>query len=162
MKRRTVLFIAFGAEEEGTLGSSFFARNPTAPLTSLLSMVNLDMVGRLRDDRVEVQGAGTSPAFRPALEKANEETRLKLGLKDGGGGPSDHAAFSAAGIPALLFFTGIHDDYHRATDTPEKLDYEGEAKLLRLIAIVIETLANEGEGARKMLLWAFNFRGGSS
>jgi Zn-dependent M28 family amino/carboxypeptidase len=140
--RRSLLFIAFGAEEEGTLGSLHFTGSPTVPARSLVAMLNLDMVGRLRDGRLAVHGIATSPGWTPLLRSANEETGLKLTLEESRFGPSDHSPFSAAKIPALFFFTGVHDDYHRPSDTPDKLNYAGEAKVLGLLVRVVEGLAN--------------------
>ena len=143
--RRSILFIAFGAEEEGTLGSLHFTRAPTVPPRSILAMLNLDMVGRLRDGRLAIHGTGTSRDWEPLLRKANERTGLKLILADSGFGPSDHSPFCAAGIPVLLAFTGLHEDYHRLSDTPNKLNYEGETRILQLLTGVVVDLANAPE-----------------
>ena len=143
--KRSILFVAFGAEEEGTLGSLHFTKSPTVPLESVVAMVNLDMVGRLRDDRLAVHGVGTSPAWKPLVAKANEGPGLKLALHEGGFGPSDHATFFAARRPVLFLFTGNHADYHRATDTVEKINVDGLEKVLRFLAPVVTGVANGDE-----------------
>jgi len=135
--KRSVLFIAFSGEEEGTLGSLHFLKSPTVPVDRIVAMVNLDMIGRLRSDTLELHGVGTSPAWMPLIEKANASARLNLKLHDGGFGPSDHSPFNAARKPVLFAFTGLHADYHRASDTAEKIDAAGEARIIDLLAPVV-------------------------
>lgn len=147
--KRSVLFIAFGAEEEGTLGSLHYVKEPTLAVVKIVAMLNLDMVGRLREDTVEVHGAGTSPAWKPLLTSANAETKLVLKLREGGYGPSDHSSFYAAGKPVLFFFTGTHADYHRASDTADKLNAPGEERIVRLVANVAQGIL--GAAARPEL-----------
>jgi Tol biopolymer transport system component len=138
---RNLLFMAFGGEELGALGSSHFVKNPVVPLRDVVAMVNLDMIGRLREDGLVVVGTGTSPAFKPLLEKANTEG-LKLSFNDDGYGASDQGVFYARDIPVLFFFTGAHEQYHRPEDTADRINYEGEVKVLSLVwAVVRELLA---------------------
>lgn len=142
---RSILFLAFGAEELGTLGALHFTKNPTVPIEKIVAMVNLDMVGRLRNDTLDVHGVGTSPAWRPLLEKANEGLGLKLKIHEGGFGPSDHSAFYAVRRPVLFLFTGAHADYHRPSDTADKISVEGIEKLLRLLTPVVTSVAKADE-----------------
>ncbi len=140
--QRSILFISFGAEEEGTLGSLHFTKSPTVPLADVVAMVNLDMVGRLRDDRLELLGVGTSPAWRPLVDGANEEAKLKLGFHSGGYGPSDQSPFYAAKRPVLFAFTGAHADYHKPSDTPDKINAAGIARIDSFLLPVLEGVVN--------------------
>jgi hypothetical protein len=139
--QRSVVFVAFGAEEQGTLGSSYFVKHPPLPLDRIAGMANLDMVGRLRAETLDVHGLGTSPVWKPLLEAANREPALKLRLHDGGFGPSDHNAFYVADKPVLFFFTGVHADYHRPSDTADKLHTEGLVRVVDLVEGVVTGLA---------------------
>jgi hypothetical protein len=131
--RRSIVFVAFGAEELGTLGSAHFVKQPPLPLDGVVAMINLDMVGRLRDHGLDVHGVGTSPVWKPLLDEANRGPGLKLRLHEGGYGPSDHNSFYAAGKPVMFAFTGVHPDYHRPSDTADKINAEG---LLRVVSLV--------------------------
>ncbi|HSE36912.1 MAG TPA: M20/M25/M40 family metallo-hydrolase, partial [Blastocatellia bacterium] len=129
--KRSVMFIAFSGEELGLLGSGAYTKNPIIPLSKTVAMLNMDMIGRLRDGSLHVGGAGTSPTWKPLLEKLNGSApptasaagsngsggRFKLGLSDDGFGPSDHQSFYVRDVPVLFFFTGTHDDYHKPSDT---------------------------------------------
>jgi hypothetical protein len=139
--RRSLLFIAFGAEELGALGSSHFVKNPTRPWDEVAAMVNLDMVGRLRADTLQVSGVGTSPLWRPLLDEANRAAGLNLKVQEGGYGPSDHSSFYAAGKPVLFMFTGAHADYHRPSDTADHVDAGGIEKVAGLVESVVVGLA---------------------
>ena len=135
--RRTVLFAAFGAEELGLLGSAQLVKNPPArcPTEKMQLMVNLDMVGRPRDGKVYVDGADTAKGLRATIEAlAAERPRLPLHVAFGGGGygPSDHTSFYARGVPVVFLFTGAHADYHRPSDTADKIDAGGLAAIARL------------------------------
>jgi hypothetical protein len=132
---RSLLFMAFSGEELGLLGSAHWVKNPTLPLARVAAMVNLDMIGRMRNDTVQVLMVGSSPAWKELIEKANEPHKLTMRTGSGTGfGGSDHQSFYARQIPVLFFFTGVHPDYHRPSDTWEKVNAEGEAKLLRLVS----------------------------
>jgi hypothetical protein len=144
-RRRSILFAAFGAEEEGTLGSSHFVKAPPVPLERVAAMVNMDMIGRLRDDSVAVQGTGTSPLWTKLLQEANGPVGLKLTTSEGGYGPSDHSPFYAAGRPVLFFFTGAHQDYHRPSDTADKINAEGIARVADLVEGIVSQLARSAE-----------------
>jgi hypothetical protein len=131
--RRTVVFAFFSAEELGTIGSSRYVSSPLVPLASTVAMLNMDMVGRLRDNSLTVGGSGTSPLWTDLLNRENSDSSFKLTLNPDGYGPSDHASFYAKDIPVLFFFTGIHDDYHRPADDWETLNYEGEERVVRYV-----------------------------
>jgi mannose/fructose-specific phosphotransferase system component IIA len=128
---RSVLFIFFTAEEEGLVGSDYFVHHPTIPLENAVAMLNLDMVGRLKDNSLLVGGAATAPMFDAMVQSAIRGTPLitSVALPDEGGrggmGPSDHMSFALHKIPVLFLFTGMHADYHRPTDTADKINYEG-------------------------------------
>ncbi len=152
---RSILFIAFSGEEIGLLGSSHAAsvllpNGDSAPRTAAASgrpvaMMNMDMVGRLREDELMVGGVGSSPAFRPMLEDNAKGHGFVLDYSEAGYGPSDHSSFYAKGIPVLFFFTGVHDDHHRPTDTWEKINAEGEARVVSFVLDVVRSLASRSE-----------------
>ena len=130
---RTVLFAAFSGEEHGLVGSKYYVEHPLLPLASTVAMVNMDMIGRLTDNKLSVMGAGTSTAWDALLSSITEGTNLTVSRTADGFGPSDHASFFAKDIPVLFFFTGLHADYHRPTDTWEKLNYDGEAVVVGVV-----------------------------
>lgn len=138
---RSIVFAAFGAEEMGTLGSSYFVKNPPLPLDRVAAMLNLDMVGRLRESTLDVHGVGTSPVWRTLVEEANRTPALKLRWHEGGFGPSDHNSFYVAGKPVLFVFTGVHADYHKPSDTADKVDAAGIARIADLLEGVVSGLA---------------------
>ncbi|HSD27223.1 MAG TPA: M20/M25/M40 family metallo-hydrolase, partial [Vicinamibacteria bacterium] len=140
--RRSILFVAFGAEEEGALGSSHFVKTPPRALDRIVGMFNMDMIGRLRGDALDVHGVGTSPAWKPLLEESNRNAGLKLRFHEGGFGPSDHSPFYAAGKPVLFVFTGSHADYHRPSDTAEKIDAAGILRVADLLEPVVSGVAD--------------------
>lgn len=140
--RRTVVFVAFAGEEMGLLGSAQFVSTPPVPLERTVAMLNMDMIGRLREDRLYVFGVDTGKEFREALEAANRHTALQLTFSGDGYGPSDHTSFHAKDRPVLFFFTGPHEDYHRPSDTPDKINAAGMERVLRLIAGVLRAVAD--------------------
>ncbi len=141
--KRSILFIAFGAEEVGLLGSAAYTKNPVVPLASTVAMINMDMVGRLRNT-LSIGGVGTSPAWKPLIEKLNLE-RFNLSLGQDGFGPSDHQSFYVRDIPVLFFFTGSHDDYHKPSDTADKINAEGVRKIAEFVSEIATTVATEPE-----------------
>jgi Zn-dependent M28 family amino/carboxypeptidase len=152
--KRSALFMAFAAEEIGLLGSASFVGAPTVPLEKITAMINMDMVGRIQNDRVFVGGIGTAANFRPILEAANSGEAmgltpnerggsLMLDFSDSGYGASDHTSFNAKKIPVLFFFSGLHTDYHKPSDTVEKINPAGAVKLLSLVHGVMGRLADE-------------------
>lgn len=138
--KRSLLFIAFGAEELGLIGSSYYVKHPKIPLGNTIAMINMDMIGRLRDNKLTVFGAGSSPQWKPLLESFNSNLGLVLKTKDSGFAPSDQSVFYANDIPALHFFTGVHDDYHAPGDDWQKINALGEKKILLLISDLVGEL----------------------
>jgi aminopeptidase YwaD len=143
---RTLLFSAFTGEELGLLGSAYYVANPTLPLKNTIAMFNLDMVGRMENNSVTVQGFGTSPAWRITVRKWNAAPdTLNIKAVEDGTGPSDHASFYGKDIPVLFFFTSLHSDYHKPSDDWEKLNYEGEQKIVRLVYNIASDIQNSAE-----------------
>ncbi|HEV3467934.1 MAG TPA: M20/M25/M40 family metallo-hydrolase [Pyrinomonadaceae bacterium] len=178
--RRTLVFVAFGGEEEGLLGSKFYAEHPARPLAQTVAMLNMDMVGRLRDDALTVGGVGSAAEWRALLERANgrafdvavfpgggraprpgeradvpiivtgtdgraavEATPrrpFRLRLNEDGFGPSDHSSFYARRVPVLFFFTGTHEDYHKPSDTAERINYDGLARVAELVRDLVREI----------------------
>lgn len=196
--RRTIVFIAFSGEEEGLIGSSYYVNHPVVPLTNTVAMINLDMVGRLNNQRLVIGGVGTAAEWRSMIDGANSEenmriavlssmgstqdpsnwrvnldpkkhpagapivvgangrpvvvaeasgTRLRdlatpfsLTLNEDGYGPSDHSSFYAKQIPVLFFWTGTHADYHKPSDTAEKINYEGLARITSFVANIVRDI----------------------
>jgi hypothetical protein len=143
--KRSVLFMTFAAEEIGLLGSSYFVNNPTLPLGNIAAMINLDMIGRLSNDRMFLGGVGTSPNFRSWAEEFNRSIGLNLDYSDSGYGGSDHMSFSSKKIPVLFFFSGLHSDYHKPSDTYDKINAPGAIKVLSLAYMMMDRAANGGE-----------------
>jgi hypothetical protein len=132
------LFIAFGAEELGLVGSRYFANNPTLPLEKINFMANMDMIGRYAPDRgVGIGGYGTSDAW-PEIFKGVSDGNVKFFTDRSGSGGADHASFYAKKIPVLFFHTGGHDDYHKPTDDIEKIDLASEVGILNIEIQLIE------------------------
>ena len=141
-KNNNYLFMAFSGEEIGLLGSNYFAKNPTIDLSDVTYMINMDMVGRLREDKtLSVSGTGTAPIWNQVLNATNPG--FKLVLKESGVGPSDHTSFYLQDIPVLHFFTGQHEDYHKPSDDANKLNYEGMQMIVGYISEVISELDDD-------------------
>jgi hypothetical protein len=139
---RTLVFIAFTAEEEGLLGSQHFVSHSPIVLEKVAAMLNLDMVGRVSDEKLLIGGKGTAPNFAQLIADADAGLPLKLGeFGKGGIGPSDHTSFALKKIPVLFFFSGLHLDYHRPTDTADKINYDGMDQVVDLGERVVKALA---------------------
>ncbi len=139
--KRSVFFVAFGAEEMGLLGSKFFVDEKMIAPENISIMLNMDMIGRLSaDNDLEISGAGTAKELKDLLKKDSMD--LQLALSDEGYGPSDHASFYGTDVPVLHISTGAHLDYHTPFDTFDKLNMEG----LKLVADFVFTLANKVNG----------------
>ncbi|HYM79948.1 MAG TPA: M20/M25/M40 family metallo-hydrolase [Candidatus Limnocylindria bacterium] len=140
--RHNLVFCAFTGEESGLLGSGHFVDQPTRPLETIEAMINFDMVGRLRDRKLLIMGAGTAAEFPRLLEHVNRTypggPTFDLKTASDGFGPSDHTSFYKRKVPVLHFFTGAHADYHKPTDTPDKLNAEG----MRLVSAFAATLVD--------------------
>lgn len=178
--RRTIVFMAFSGEEEGLLGSNYYVNHPILPLANVVTMINMDMIGRMKDNKLIVGGVGTAPEWRQVVASANAPERITvaatpvapgdmarpiitpareapvvtgsngrsvvslafdkpfdLTLNEDGFGPSDHSSFYAKQVPVLFFWTGTHEDYHKPSDTADKINYADEARILKLVARVI-------------------------
>lgn len=169
--KRTILFIAFGGEEEGLLGSNYYVNHPVMPLGKTIAMFNMDMIGRMKDRKLIIGGVGTAKEWRELIMQANtaQTTTITansdaatpkgmpivvsangrpimtvdsngsfvLTLNEDGFGPSDHQSFYLKQIPVLFFWTGTHADYHKPSDTFDKINYIGEARILGLVARLV-------------------------
>jgi Zn-dependent M28 family amino/carboxypeptidase len=172
--RRTIVFAAFSGEEEGLLGSNYYVNHPVVPLTNTVAMINMDMIGRMKDRKLVIGGVGTASEWPAILERVNLLQGLTVGtsaaahpsgslpmvvganggtvvandtnkqflltLNEDGFGPSDHSSFYAKQIPVLFFWTGTHVDYHKPTDTSEKINYDDEARILSMVARIVREI----------------------
>lgn len=182
--RRTIVFMAFSGEEEGLLGSNYYVNHPIVPLAGTVAMINMDMIGRVKNNKLIVGGVGTTPVWRQVIAAANAADRMRvaatpessgsiartpsstnraavpmitgingrpvviietekpfeLTLNEDGFGPSDHSSFYAKQIPVLFFWTGTHADYHKPSDTAEKINYEDEARVLGLVLRIVHDI----------------------
>lgn len=140
--KRSVLFMTFSGEEEGLFGSQHYTKEPYLPLEKTEAMINMDMIGRLNDSSLLiVEGMGSSPVWKDMISGLDESKPFILRLKPDGVGPSDHSPFYRKGIPVMFFFTGLHRDYHRATDTKEKINYEGQKAVLDLVKSAVAKIS---------------------
>ncbi len=131
--KRTIVFMLFGAEEAGLLGSSYFTKSALFSKMNVVSMINMDMIGRLADNKLVIYGTGTAPEFIPILDENNKKYAFNTTYSADGYGPSDHSSFYSKDLPVLAFFTGLHSDYHKPSDTWDKINYEGELKILEMV-----------------------------
>jgi aminopeptidase YwaD len=175
--RRTIVFIAFSGEEEGLLGSNYYVNHPIVPLANTVAMINMDMIGRLKDRSLIVGGVGTAEGWRAMVEARNEldsmtvnvttktgphtvstsfptvvasngrpivttdsTKQFLLTLNEDGFGPSDHSSFYMKQIPVLFFWTGSHADYHKPSDTSDKINYDGEVSILNLVSRLVHDI----------------------
>jgi len=179
--KRTLIFIAFGGEEEGLLGSAYYVNHPLTSLTNTVAMINMDMIGRMRDRKLVIGGVGTAQEWKQIITQANSAEALRvtassdpapmqgvpivvsangrpivttnpngtfdLAMNEDGYGPSDHSQFYGKQIPVLFFWTGTHSDYHKPSDTFDKINYDDEARILRLVTRIVR----EVDGAEKRL-----------
>jgi len=137
------LFIAFSGEENGLWGSNYFVKNPTIELSTVNYMINMDMVGRMNEEKtLAINGVGTSPSLMPALDVVNADS-LKLVTSESGIGPSDHTSFYLQDLPVLHFFTGQHGDYHRPSDDSDLINYEGLLLVVKYIDRLVDQLDAE-------------------
>lgn len=145
VKNNNYLFIAFSGEELGLYGSKHFVNNPTIDLAKANYMLNMDMVGKLNEEKVLIiNGAGTSPVWKEQLEKI-KVNGLKIQTSDSGVGPSDHTSFYLKDMPVLHFFTGSHEDYHKPGDDSQLLNYDGIYDISNFIIQLIEQLNTSGK-----------------
>ena len=158
--RRTIVFVAFSGEEEGLIGSNYYVNHPVMPLANTVAMINMDMIGRLKDQKLIIGGVGTAQEWKDEIKRTqdsftssqtipasagNHSSRagapsFALTLNEDGYGPSDHSSFYAKQIPVLFFWTGTHNDYHKPSDTAEKINYQGEARIVSFIANIVRDI----------------------
>ncbi len=139
---RDIVFIAFSGEELGLLGSSYVVNNFPLPIENDITMINMDMIGRLNDKKdLIVYGTGTSSKWKSLLDDKNEYD-FNLTFNDEGFGPSDHSSFYGKKIPVLFFFTGTHTDYHKPSDDTDKINARGQEKVVKYVYDVALSIVN--------------------
>ncbi len=158
--KRGIIFALWSGEEIGLIGSSHFAEHPPLALSNVVANVNFDMVGRLRDNKLNLQGVGSSGAWRGLIEKRNVAAGFNVVLQDDPYLPTDVTAFYPKKVPVLNFFTGGHDDYHRPTDKADTLDYAGLERIVKLAQGIIGDLV-KGADRPDYLAVARTDQGGS-
>jgi Peptidase family M28/PDZ domain/PA domain len=141
--QRGLIFAFWSGEEIGLIGSSFYADHPEVGRDQIVAYINFDMVGRLRENKLNIQGIGSSSGWKKLLEKRNVAAGFQLALQEDPYLPTDSMAFYLKGIPCINFFTGSHEDYHRPTDTADTLNYEGLERITRFAC----ALASDLDGA---------------
>jgi hypothetical protein len=144
--KRGMLFLGFAGEELGLLGSSYYVNHPPLPLDQAVAMINLDMIGRVRDSKVYIGGVGTGANLREIVDSVKSKYNMNIDYSDTTGyGSSDHTSFTTKQIPVLFFFSGLHGDYHKPSDTWDKIDAPESSKLLQLVGEVAEGLRETAE-----------------
>jgi hypothetical protein len=144
--KRGILFVTFAGEELGLLGSSYLAEHPLLPIENAVAMLNMDMIGRIRDGKVYVNGAGTGSTFAALLHEVPSPPSLKLDFSESiGYGGSDHMSFTPKRVPVMFFFSGLHADYHKPSDTWDKIDAPDAATLLGYVGALVTHIANDPE-----------------
>ena len=131
--QRGILFASFAGEELGLLGSAHWVQEPTLPLDKAVAMLNMDMIGRIKDDKVYIGGVGTGSTLKSTLEQADAKSNFKIEYSAGGYSASDHTSFVTKHIPVLFFFSGLHSDYHKPSDTWEKINPQAAARLVGVV-----------------------------
>jgi hypothetical protein len=144
-RRRHVVVGLWSAEEIGLVGSNAFVTTPPMPIDQIAAYFNFDMVGRMQDNRLIVQATGTSPVWGRLLERANVAAGFDLAVQPDPYQPSDVASFNQAGVPCLFFFTGSHVDYHKPSDTADKINYEDLDRIVTMTASLVRTVADTDE-----------------
>ena len=142
---RGILFSSYAGEELGLLGSAAWVKDPTRPLDKAVAMLNMDMIGRIKDNKVYVGGVGTGSTFQKVLDQARGDSPFKFEISPGGYSSSDHTSFVTKKIPVLFFFSGLHSDYHKPSDTWDKIDSNAAASLLNIVARATVELASDPE-----------------
>ncbi len=143
---RSILFATFGAEEMGLIGSKYLVENTPVAMEAIQVMINLDMIGRLNEERIlQVGGVGTSPGFKTLLDSINTNYGFNLKYANEGYGPSDHAAFYSKDVPVLFISTGAHSDYHTPDDQLSEINLEGTKEVIAFASELAAALANESE-----------------
>jgi aminopeptidase YwaD len=144
--KRSYIFMLFSGEEAGLLGSAYFTKSELYKKYNIVAMINMDMIGRMKDDKLTIEGAGTSSIWKNILDSLNNiHDKLHLSFGESGFGSSDQSTFYALDLPVLMFFTGLHSDYHRPSDDWQKINSEGEVKVLDLVYDLIVALDNRSQ-----------------
>jgi len=138
--KRSIIFMTFSGEEAGLIGSAYFTKSDLMKKYNIVSMINLDMVGRLTDNKLTIGGTGTSSIWQGLLDSLNKTYNFTAAYNKDGFGPSDHASFYAKDIPVLFFFTGLHKDYHKPSDDWQYINADGEAKVLNMVVSIVNYL----------------------
>jgi len=142
--KRGILFLAFAGEELGLLGSEWYVNHPLLPLSGDVAMINMDMIGRITGGRVFLSGAGTGSTFAKMIDDVKPPGSIHLDFSDKTGyGASDHTSFTAKQVPVLFFFSGLHADYHKPSDTADKINATDAATLLEYVAELTDQLASD-------------------
>jgi peptidase M28-like protein/PDZ domain-containing protein/PA domain-containing protein len=144
-RHRNVLLAWWSGEELGLIGSTAFAAAPPVPLDQVAAYVNFDMVGRMQDNKLTVQATGTSPIWAKVIEQANVAAGFDLQLQTDPYQPTDVATFNSASVPCLTFFTGTHVDYHKPSDTPDKIDYEDLDRIVDFAAAIVRRVEDAAD-----------------
>jgi Zn-dependent M28 family amino/carboxypeptidase len=143
-QKRGILFLTFAGEELGLLGSEWYVNHPVLPLDKAVAMINMDMIGRIREGKIFVSGTGTGSTFPKLLEDVTPPAPIVADITEKTGyGESDHTSFTTKGVPVLFFFSGLHADYHKPSDTADKIDAPDAAKLLDYVADLVTRLAGD-------------------
>lgn len=141
--KRSIVCIAFTGEEEGLLGSKHFTEDPGIDLAKVNAMINLDMVGRLDEEKLlHISGVGTAEGLKELVRTKTDTSNIKLILSDEGYGPSDHSSFYGKNIPVLFFFTGAHLDYHTPADSWDKINYDGIVDISNIVYNIAQELSS--------------------
>lgn len=142
-QKRSLIFVAFSGEEEGLLGSSYFVNNIPIPMDKVVAMVNMDMIGRLQNNHLQVIGVGSSSRFEAIVDSLDSINEISIGKTESSIASSDQTSFYLKNIPSIMFFTGVHTDYHRPSDDWEKINYNGQSQVLGFIQQFIGTISNQ-------------------
>ena len=142
---RSILFALWDGEEKGLLGSKHWVNDPTVPIEDVVLAFNLDMIGRMRNERVHVYGTRTSTGLRRLVSLSNRMTDLALDFTWELKAKSDHHSFFEQNIPVLMLHTGLHDDYHRPSDDAHKINHEGASQTAKLLFSILTDLADQPE-----------------
>lgn len=147
--KRGIVFMTFAGEELGLLGSGYYANHPELPLDKAVTMINMDMIGRVRDGKLYVGGVATGTTLRKDLDAVSPQVPLHIDYSDNSGyGSSDHTSFTAKQVPVLFFFSGLHADYHKPSDTWDKIDADAAIEVVQLVADVAERIDTDAEPPR--------------
>lgn len=142
-REHNYLFLAFTGEENGLWGSNYYCDHPTIDLATVTAMVNFDMVGRLKEGKLAVNGTGTSPEW-PGLLSSNNIFDFSITQSESGIGPSDHTSFYLEDLPVIHFFTGAHEDYHKPSDDAHLINKEGMGMIADMVTRIVRQIGNDG------------------